>query len=222
MAFDIETLDPDRIYDLDELARRGLARWDVARLVQRELLSSLGTGVYVRHDFVPDAYDDLAVIAIRCPSATFNLYTATDLHGMNNRNLPKVYIGVPVTQKPPKIGGNFMADLNVIRWKRPQDIGIGIEERIIRGVAVRLTDPERTVCDMWRYSFNNPGLRGKPTKIGDEALKYCLNAYLDQNDGASSALVDMMERLEVTRNTYDAFLQDLRNHIGGYSHERTF
>lgn len=222
MAFDIETVDPDRIYDLDQLKKLGLARWDVTRLVQKEMLASLATGAYVRHDFVPGIHDDLAVIALRCPKATLNLHTAADLHEMNNRNLPKIYIGVPITQKPPQIGGNFLAELNVIRWKRDQDIAVGIEERIIRGVTVRLTDPERTVCDMWRYSLNNPGLRGKPTKIGAEALNYCLNAYLDQNDGASSALIDMIDELGVSENSREAFLQDLRNHIGGYSHDRVF
>ncbi len=222
MAADIETLDPNRIYDLAELARHGLARWDVVRLAQKGLIASLGTGTYVHQDFVPDVHDDLAVIALRCPAATLNIHTAADLHGMNNRNLPMIYMGVPATMSPPKVGGNFMTELNIIRWKRPQDINVGIEERIIRGVTVRLTDPERTVCDMWRYSFRNPGLRGNPTRIGDEALKYCMNAYLDQNDGASSALADMMEKLEVSKNTYDAFLDNLRSHVDGYSHDRAF
>jgi Predicted transcriptional regulator len=222
MPFDIDQLDQNRIYDVADLARMGLARWDISRMAQKGILESLGTGTYVRHDFIPDMYDDLAVVALRCPVATLNLFTAADLHGMNNRNLPKIYIGVPAVIAPPKIGGNFIGDLNIIRWKRPQDITIGIEERIIRGVTVRLTDPERTVCDMWRYSFRNPGVRGNPTRVGDEALSYCLNAYLDQNDGSSAALADMMERLEVSRNTYDTFLDNIRSHVDGYSHAKTF
>lgn len=222
MAFDVQILDQDRIYGVEELGARGLARWEISRLMQRGLLSSHGTGTYVHHAFVPGAHDDLAVLAIRCPSAVFNISTAADLHGMNNRNLPGIYVGIPAAQRAPMISRNFATNLYTTRWSREQDVLVGIEERIIRGVTIKLTDPERTVCDMWRYSFHNPGLRGNPSRVGDEALEYCMNAYLDQVDGATSALADMMSSLEVSKSTEEAFIQYLRVYSAGYSRNRVF
>jgi hypothetical protein len=222
MTHSVDFLDPERIYDLATLKGQQLERWDVTRLAQRGMLQSLGTGAYAHRDFVPGLHDGLAVVALRCPDAIFNLHTAAELHNMNNRNLPKIFLGVPARCAPPTIGGKFTTALNIIRWKRSQDVEVGIEDRIIRGVPVKVTDPERTVCDMWRYSLRNPGLRGNPTRILDEDLEYCMNAYLDQNEGASSALLDMMEMLKVSKNTYDAFIDNLRTHIGGYSHSRPF
>jgi hypothetical protein len=32
----------------------------------------------------------------------------------------------------------------------------------------------------------------------------------------------MMEKLEVSKNTYDAFIDSLRSHVDGYSHDRAF
>lgn len=223
MSFEIDRLDPDRLYGIEELTGGfGLQRWEVARLVQRGALQSPGTGTYVHHEFVPGEHDDLAVVAIRSPSAVFHLHTASDLHGMNNRNLPGIYLGIPAAQRVPSIGRNFVSDLIVTRWSRDADSLVGIEERIVRKVTVRLTDQERTVCDMWRNSFHNPGVRGNPRRIGDAELNHCLICYLDQNDGATGALADMMEKLEAPRSSQDAFVQFLRTFTAGYERERVF
>jgi hypothetical protein len=223
MAFDVSHIDPQRIYGIDELVgRHGAARWEVARLLQKGDLSSPGTGTYVHRDFVPDAHDDLAVLALRCPEAIFNLHTAADLHGMNNRNLPGIYVGLPASQRVPSIGRNFVTEIIATRWSRDADLAAGVEERIIRSVTVRLTDQERTVCDMWRYSFHNPGIRGNPNRVGDEELAHCMHAYLDVNDGATSALTDMMSRLDPPRSTWNAFVQYLRTFQSAYSRDRVF
>ncbi|NTF17750.1 hypothetical protein G6L37_05005 [Agrobacterium rubi] len=223
MSFDTNAINPDRIYSLGDLERTlGLQRWDVSRLLQKGVLDSLGTGVYVHRDFVPGLQDDLAIIALRCPEAVFNLYTSADLHEMNNRTLQGVYVGIPASQRAPTVGGNFVTKILATRWSREIDMTVGVEERIVRAVPIRLTDPERTVCDMWRYSMQNPGLRGNPKRIGDEELSYALRKYLDVNDGATSALAEMMYRLDAPRSTQDAFVQYLRAFTSGYEHNRVF
>lgn len=223
MAFDPANLDTDRIYGIAELTDRfGLQRWEVARLVAKGILESPGTGTYVSQHFVPSEHDDLAVIALRCSQAVFHLHTAADLHGLSNRSYFGICLGVPASQRAPSIGRNFTSEITTTRWTRPHDHTVGVEERIIRKVTVRLTDQERTVCDMWRYSFHNPAFRVGSIRIMDEDLTHCVISYLKQNDGATGALAEMMDRLEAPRSSQEAFVQYLRTFSAGYAHERVF
>lgn len=224
-VFNTAQIDVNRIYPLSLLEGDfELSRTTVGRLVDRGELATLGTGVYVHSDFVPNpGQDDLAVISLRCPAVVFNLRTAAELHGLNEDAITGYHFAIPRTQKPPQIGRGYGSELFAMRQAREIDLTVGIEERVIRGVTVRLTNPERTVCDMWRYSYNNPALRGNPqTRISDESLNYCVTTYLNQNDGAESGLTDMISDLELPRAMRSSFIQFIRVFAAGYNSNRVF
>lgn len=59
--------------------------------------------------------------------------------------------------------------MRFVHWRDPAAFEVGIEEKTVSGVPVRLTGPARTVVDMLRMS----------SIVGEDRALECLRDYLD-------------------------------------------
>lgn len=74
--------------------------------------------------------------------------------------------------------------MRFVHWRDPAAFEVGIEERTVSGVPVRLTNPARTVVDMLRMS----------SVVGEDRALECLRDYLDGNEpvGELRAVADAL------------------------------
>lgn len=219
----VESLDNQQLYDLDELESLGLSKMTVRRLTERGLLTSPVRGVYIRPDFEPHILDDHLLVAKRAPNVIFNLYSAARIHDITQVEPNDLWIGLPPSDKnPPQMGDEFHLELAALRWARPEDTEIGLETIELRGVGLKLTNAERTVVDMWRYSRHNPSLKQQHERITDEHMMQCLGAYLEANDGKTAALGSMIMKMKLSAPATEKFISFVQTYSSGLSFNRVF
>lgn len=219
----VSQLDDQRLYDLAELEAAGLSKMAVSRLTEKGRLTSPVRGVYIRPDFEPHILDDHLLVVKRAPNVIFNLYTAARIHDITQVEPNDLWIGLrPSEKNPPKMGDTFHLELQTLRWARPVDVEVGIETIFIRGVELKLTNPERTVVDMWRYSRHNPSMKSQHQRITDEHAMQCLGAYLEANSGKTSGLGSMAMKLNLSPAATENFISFVQTYSSGLAFHRVF
>ncbi|WP_327211201.1 hypothetical protein [Rhizobium leguminosarum] len=196
----------DRLYSVEELGRLGHSRTAIGRLVQAGVLESPLRGVYRPAGGDENPFlDKLAAMSKHCPNAVFFLFTAAAHHELLEREPSAEHVGLPPSQRaaPTFSGGEL--PLDVIRWSRIEDWEVGVDVRRHLGVDVRITSPERTLFDMWRYSFKNPTLRGTSPRVTDENLFAAFGAYFDKISRDVGGLGDLAQSLETRETTLEGY-----------------
>ncbi|MDM9627627.1 hypothetical protein QTL95_17125 [Rhizobium sp. S152] len=203
-------LSPEILYSVSDLSELGYSRTSVGRLVQAGALTSPLRGVYrpAGGDEAP-LLDKLASMSKHCPNAVFFLFTAASFHGLATREPAFEHIGLPPTQRAAPTFSNGELPVDVVRWSRYEDWAVGVEIHHHLGVDIRITSPERTLFDLWRYSYRNPTLKGTHERVTDENLFDGFSGYFDKfsrNTGPLGDLAETLERRMTTRNAYGDFL----------------
>jgi predicted transcriptional regulator of viral defense system len=147
--------------DLEEI---GVPRIVIKRLVDRGELVRQSRGIYVLPDHESTRHTDLATVCARSPRAVVCLISALEFHGLTTQVPHAVWIMIS------KVGHRPAIDRPAIRVVRASGAAMtaGIETHRIEGIAVRLTNPAKTVADCFKYR----GHVGKDIAI--EALRDCL------------------------------------------------
>lgn len=200
-------LDPEKLYSIEELGR---TRTAIGRLVQAGLLESPARGIYrpVGGECSP-FLDKLAAMSKHCPHAVFFLFTAAAHHELLDREPSAEHIGLPPSHRAAPTFSGAELPLDVVRWSRFEDCEIGVDVHRHLGVDIRITSPERTLFDMWRYSFRNPTLKGTSRRVTDENLFSAFGAYFETCSRDVAPLGDLaqfLETRETTLESYEAFL----------------
>jgi hypothetical protein len=82
----------------------------------------------------------------------------------------------------PSMGVNhWMLEIDTLMWRNPEMLELGVEDHLIDGVKVRITSPERTLVDLFRYSTFNPSMRTDQVRITDEMFLESLDRTNSEN-----------------------------------------
>jgi len=136
-----------RAEDLD-VPSYSLAQAERAGVVER-----VAPGVYLGPRWPRHALTEAAAWTLRHPDAVAGLITAAVHHGLTDAFERGTWLIVRIGSSPPR---SRVAPVRVIQaapWlvDRRQDADNGIEVVQVHGVVVRVTNPDRTVIDLWRY-----------------------------------------------------------------------
>lgn len=134
-----------RLVRMRELQGAGVTRMAVRRLVEAGELVQAGHGVYRAAEAPLDDKQGLAEAVIRVPDGVVCLHTAANVQGLSVNPIYEVFLAVPAAKRPPNVQG-----VRIVQWSRTEMFEVGIETRRICGVDVRITDPSRTVADLFR------------------------------------------------------------------------
>ncbi len=131
----------------------GVQPWAMTRLVEAGVLDRVIAGVYVgaHHDRQP--LIEAAAWTLRYPAAVACLLTAATYHQLTDAFARGTWLFVPKGSTVPR---SRTAPLEIIqvapRFIDPeQDKANGVVRLPVHGVDLRLTDPDRTVLDLWKY-----------------------------------------------------------------------
>ncbi|MEO6324251.1 MAG: hypothetical protein ABIQ65_06465 [Thermoanaerobaculia bacterium] len=121
----------------------------------------------------------MATVSARVPGAVVCLLTALGIHRIGTQLPHEVWIAIDRKARKPRIDD---LPVHVVRFSK-LFLSYGVEERLVQGVAVRITSPARTVVDCFRYR----------NKIGIDVALEALTSALRDRLVSVSALVRAAE-----------------------------
>lgn len=164
---------------------RGLARRELARLVQSGELERIGRGLYVPAKARITEHHSLVEAAARVPHGVVCLLSALRFHGIGTQNPHEVWLAIdvkawkPVAHSPP---------LRIVRFSGIA-LTYGVEVHKLEGVEVRITSREKTVADCFKYR----------NKIGLDVALEALREYLRSRKRSIDQLTKAAEACRVAR-----------------------
>jgi predicted transcriptional regulator of viral defense system len=135
----------------------------LTRLVREGRLIRRSRGIYTLPEHEPTEHTDLAAVAKRATAAVICLLSALRFHELTTQNPFEVWIMIGRKARRPAIAH---PPIRVVRASGAA-LTNGIADYEIEGVAVRVTNPAKTVADCFKY-------RGKVgADVAIEALRDC-------------------------------------------------
>lgn len=125
----------------------------------------LSRGVFQLASNIGHEHTDLVAVAKRVPKGIICLISALAFHEITTEIPHAVYLAVETGTEKPKID---YPPTRIFSFSQ-ETISIGVEDRKIEGVPVKIFSPEKTVADCFKFR-NKIGL-----DVAIEALKMCIN-----------------------------------------------
>jgi len=168
-----------------ELARHGINRVQLSRMVAAGLVERIARGTYAAagHELTADLA--AALVAARAPSAVICLLTALRLHGLTTQQPHEVWIALAEKARRPQLD---YPRLRVARFSGAA-LTEGIERRRIEGVEVQIYSAAKTVADCFKYR----------NKIGIDVAVEALRDYTRKHRGGATKLAHYAQVCRVTR-----------------------
>jgi predicted transcriptional regulator of viral defense system len=181
----VELARQKKMFRLSEATAAGIHPEDIRRLVKVGHLTRVGRGLYAVPSPRATEYHTLAEIAKRVPKGVVCLLTALRFHGLGTQNPHDVWLAVDRRAGIPRV------DFARIRLVRISGAALtsGIDGHTIAHVAVRITNPARTVVDC--FKFRN--------KIGIDVAVEALRGYRRLRKGTVDELWRHADRLRMAR-----------------------
>jgi predicted transcriptional regulator of viral defense system len=143
----VAALSRDGMTRMAELLRAGVTAATISRLERSGVILRLSRGLYQLPDAAIDAHHSLAEASKLVPRGVVCLGSALAFHDLTDHIPSKVWMAIgrkdwrPRITHPPMRFVRFSADA----------LTSGIEIHRVEGVILHVTDPTRTILDMFRY-----------------------------------------------------------------------
>lgn len=183
---------------MKEFARHGVSRMALKRLVDAGKIERSVRGVYrLPWTGEEDARTLWASITRARPDAVFCMVSAAAYHGLTQNMAGVLNIAVSGQKHVP--GRNSMGvAAQYVQWKEGKAFTEGVDKVLIDGIEVAITNPERTIVDLFRYSTFVPQRREPNIYIDPETFHDALIRYLHGGgDGTSGKLRRMAKSFGV-------------------------
>lgn len=140
---------------VEDFANIGVNRVTIRELVLQGRIVNPAWGIYARSDIFEgmSVHAEWALVAHKYPRAVFCLLSAAGFHGITQENHGRLTVFMPRSYgDKPKMGGSFTTEFEPLVTRTEANLAVGVVEYDIDGVPVRVTSPERTLVDMFRFS----------------------------------------------------------------------
>lgn len=166
-----------------DLKKHGVTKTIMRSLIRANEVENPAWGVYRLASFETNVHSDWALVAKKYPKSVICLLSAASFHNMTQELPGKLSVAVPREMGgSPSMGANqWMLEIDTLMWRNPEMFEIGVDDHLIDGVNVKITSPERTLVDLFRYSTFNPSMRMDQVRITDEMFLESLNRTNSEN-----------------------------------------
>jgi len=130
-----------------EFAKAGIAPSTVTRMMKDGRVTRLSRGLYQLADAQLDTHHALAEAAKLVPRGIICLVSALAFHELTDTISPRVWMAIGPKDRKPSIE---RPPIQFVRFSGKL-LRSGIEMHTIEGVQVPITNPARTVVDLFRY-----------------------------------------------------------------------
>ncbi|MDF2118716.1 type IV toxin-antitoxin system AbiEi family antitoxin domain-containing protein [Roseiarcaceae bacterium H3SJ34-1] len=151
---------------LAEFNQAGVAATTISRMEKAGLLVKLSRGVYRLPDAVRDTHHSLAEAAKLVPKGVICLVSALAFHELTDAIPSRVWIAINSRDWKPNA---THLPLEIVRFSA-RLLNSGNDTHLIDGVTVRITNPAKTIVDMFRYR-QSEGVRYRQSPGLNRALE---------------------------------------------------
>lgn len=130
-----------------DLIKLGLPTVALTRLVRQGLLQRVGRGLYALPDRPVSEHTALAEVARRHPKAIICLLSALRFHEITTQSPFEVWLAISNKARAPKMD---YPPLRIVRFSAA-GLTDGVENHVVDGVPVRVTNVARTVADCFKF-----------------------------------------------------------------------
>jgi len=143
---------------------------EISRLTQQGIIAKIKPGLYRLANLPEKAGIPLYFIDVctAIPNGIICLLSALQFHKLTSINPSEVFVALPHSAKPPKIG---YPPIRVFYF-RDRFYSCGIKTIEVENVIIRIYDKEKTICDMFRYR----------KKLGEDISLKALKNYLKSGE----------------------------------------
>lgn len=110
-------------------------------------LEQLSRGLYRLADLPPLGNPDLVIVATKVPGGIVCLISALAFHELTTQIPHQVYVALKKGAEPPRLDHPPLR----LFWLSGPAYGQGVSIHTLDGVAVRITTPEKTLADCFRF-----------------------------------------------------------------------
>lgn len=186
-----------------DFLERAISRMTLHRLVERGDIERVSNGVYRLPEFT-SVYADWAALSVRYPRSVICTQSAATFHGTTQDLAGEIHVMLPHDDFGRSVlASTFPVATRVIRLRSSKafdPLSYGIEEHIIDGIQVRITDLERTAVDMFRFSAFNPSLKPEQVHVSEESFLVCLERTISRRDFSIDQMTAYAERAGVMKS----------------------
>ncbi len=161
----------------------------MSRMSREGVIERIIPGVYLGSQHEQHSLTEAAAWTLKHPQAVACLLTAAAYHDLTDAFAGGSWLYVPKGSSPPR---STVVPVHVIqtvpRYIEPEHDGVNdIIAVIIHGVGVRITGPNRTTLDLWRY----------PKRISAEHALEALRRRVQADDLRIPAFARLARRLDI-------------------------
>jgi len=130
------------------LKQNGIHSRNIAELINGGYIKRIKQGYYIWNQ-KEYATAEIVLAAKLIPNAVLCLYTAMEHYSLSTINPTEIYMALPRGTVAPLLPQNLRIN---VRQMIEKHFKLGITEKEFNGVAVKIYDIEKTVCDCFKYS----------------------------------------------------------------------
>jgi predicted transcriptional regulator of viral defense system len=161
----------------------GVNAMALTRLQRAGRITRTGRGLYSVVGEPGHIMPGLMEAAMQVPKGIVCLLSALAFHKIGTQQPNEVWMLIPHNCPTPKVS---WPPLRIIRSRVPESFTLGVETHMLDGVAVKVTDPDRTIVDCFKH-------RNQVT------LEACLEALRERLRNCRTSLVPMHRYREIFR-----------------------
>lgn len=192
-----------------QFVANGINRMTLHRLVEKGEIERVGAGLFRLPDFTSQ-YADWAALSLRYPDAVICTQSAASFHGTTQDLVGQIHVMRPHSSSGSNsAAASFPVTPRVIRLRdqgNHDPFSYGIEEHVVDNIPVKITDLERTLVDMFRFSTYNPSLKDDQAHVSDESFLVCLERTLSRRDFSIDRLSEYQKKAGL-RKAMSPFVQ---------------
>jgi len=167
-----------------DILAAGIHFYQLKKLLAEGKVTQLKRGYY-RWEDMAHWGSELPEIARLIPNGIFCLFTAAEYHGLSTFQSWQHHMAI---ERSTKMAGLDKERVKLYYWPQTS-LEFGIEEVVLEGGLIHITNPARTVCDIVKYR----------NKIGKDLMLEVIRSYVKRKDKNISLILDYARRLRVEK-----------------------
>lgn len=187
---------PNRSFSTQEAMGAGISKRMLTYLSKKGLIERVGRGVYTLAGFEGDEdfqYMDLVHTAKSYKDAVICLLSALSYWELTDEIPRQFWLAIPNNQPTPKTDKK-------IKFYRPRNLNDGVTEKRIAGVAVRITTPERSVVETFKYFDEETGLHALESYLSQEAKTIRIEELLELAQTLrATKVIDLLRKISTSQ-----------------------
>lgn len=192
----------DRPMRTSDFVSQKINRTTLSRMAAVGTIERVGNGLY-RLPETASQYADWAAICLRYPDAVICTQSAAVFHGTTQDLVGTVHVARPFDSGKGVLAASLPVATKVIRMRtegKADPFSYGIDIHVIENIPVKITDLERTLVDMFKFSSFNKSCNQNHLHVGDESLLVCMDRTLGHPNFSIDRMVSYAKNAGVYKN----------------------